>query len=50
MTPAKAGLDVASNLPTARVVRPTNCGHAMLSDRPNEVLDALIGIVGGGST
>ena len=40
MTPAKAGLDVTSNLPNARVVRPTNCGHAMLSERPNEVLDA----------
>ena len=49
MTPAKAGLDIASHLPNARIVRLTNCGHAMLSERPNEVLDALIGIVGGGS-
>ena len=46
MTPAKAGLDVASHLPDARVVR-LDCGHAMLSERPNEVLDALIGIVEG---
>lgn len=44
MTPAKAGLDVASHLPEARVVR-LDCGHAMLNERPNEVLDALIGIV-----
>lgn len=44
MTPAKAGLDVASHLPSAEVVR-LNCGHAMLNERPNEVLDALIGIV-----
>lgn len=44
MTPAKAGLDVASHLPSAHVVR-LNCGHAMLNERPNEVLDALIGIV-----
>ena len=50
MTPAKAGLNVASHLPNARVVRLADCGHAMLSERPNEVLDALIGIVGGGST
>ena len=46
MTPAKAGLDVASHLPDARVVR-LDCGHAMLNERPNEVLDALIVIVEG---
>ena len=44
MTPMKAGLDVAGALPHARVVRLRGCGHAMLSERPNEVLDALIGI------
>lgn len=44
MTPARAGLDVASALPDARVVRLDGCGHAMLNERPNEVLDALIGI------
>ena len=46
MTPAKSGLDVASHLPDARVVRLADCGHSMLSERPNDVLDALIGIVG----
>ena len=45
MTPARAGLDVASHLPDAKVLRLTGCGHAMLSERPNEVLDALIDIV-----
>ena len=45
MTPAKAGLDVAAHLPDAKVVRLPGCGHAMLNERPNEVLDALIGIV-----
>ena len=45
MTPARAGLDVASHLPNARVLRLPGCGHAMLNERPNEVLDALIGIV-----
>ena len=45
MTPAKAGLDVAQSLPDAHVVRLEGCGHAMLSERPNEVLDALIGVV-----
>lgn len=45
MTPARRGLDVAEHLPNARVVRLADCGHAMLSERPNEVLDALISIV-----
>ena len=44
MTPMRAGVDVAGALPDARVVRLAGCGHAMLSERPNEVLDALIGI------
>ena len=41
MTPAEAGLDVARRSPKARVVRLSGCGHAMLSERPNDVLDAL---------
>lgn len=45
MTPARAGLDVARSLPNARVVRLEGCGHAMLNERPNEVLDALISVV-----
>ena len=45
MTPVKAGLNVAESLPDARVVRLDGCGHAMLSERPNEILDALIEIV-----
>ena len=43
MTPAKAGLAVAAQLAAANIVRLPGCGHAMLSERPNEVLDALIG-------
>ncbi len=45
MTPARAGLGVAQSLPEARVVRLEGCGHAMLNERPNEVLDALISVV-----
>ncbi|MYJ74288.1 MAG: alpha/beta hydrolase [Gammaproteobacteria bacterium] len=45
MTPARAGLDVASTLADATIVRLPGCGHAMLNERPNEVLDALIPIV-----
>ncbi|MCZ6887281.1 MAG: alpha/beta hydrolase [Gammaproteobacteria bacterium] len=45
MTPARAGLSVADSLPNARIVRLEGCGHSMLNERPNAVLDALIEIV-----
>ena len=35
--------------PNARVVQLANCGQPMLSEQPNEVLDELNDIVGGGS-
>ena len=46
MTPVRAGLDVAGSFRDAQVVRLEGCGHAMLNERPNEVLDALIPLVG----
>ena len=42
MTPPAAGIDAAAAFPNARVVRLPGCGHSMLSERPNEVLDALV--------
>lgn len=42
MTPPAAGVDVAAALPNARVTRLPGCGHSMLSECPNEVLDALV--------
>ena len=45
MTPAKAGIRVSERLAKAAVVRLPGCGHAMLSEQPNAVLDALITIV-----
>ena len=42
MTPARRGLALAEKLPHARVVRLAGCGHSMLSEAPNQVLDALI--------
>ncbi|MBJ50690.1 MAG: alpha/beta hydrolase [Gammaproteobacteria bacterium] len=41
MTPARAGLEVAKALPNAEIVSLDGCGHFMLSERPNDVLDAL---------
>ena len=42
MTPAGAGLRMQSRLQRARIVQLPGCGHAMLAERPNAVLDALI--------
>jgi pimeloyl-ACP methyl ester carboxylesterase len=45
MTPARRGREVAAAIPNARLLTLAGCGHAMLSEQPNQVLDALIGIV-----
>ena len=45
MTPAPAGLRVLERLQGARTVQLDGCGHSMLSEQPNAVLDALISIV-----
>ena len=45
MTPARGGREIAATMPNARLATLPGCGHAMLSEQPNQVLDALIGIV-----
>ena len=45
MTSPTNALEVARNIPNSRVCRLENCGHSMLSECPNDVLDALISIV-----
>jgi pimeloyl-ACP methyl ester carboxylesterase len=45
MTPPKAGLSLAARIANARTVRLPGCGHSMLAEQPNQVLDALIGIL-----
>lgn len=44
MTPARAGLALAGEI-DARTVTLAGCGHAMLSEQPNQVLDALADFV-----
>jgi pimeloyl-ACP methyl ester carboxylesterase len=41
MTPAKAGRELAAALPNARVVTLSGAGHMLMSERPDEVLDAI---------
>lgn len=45
MTPAPAGMRILKRLEQARTVNLPGCGHSMLSEQPNAVLDALISIV-----
>ena len=41
MTPAKAGKALAATFPSARVVILKGAGHLLMSERPDEVLEAL---------
>jgi pimeloyl-ACP methyl ester carboxylesterase len=45
MTTAARGAEVARLIRNAELVHLSSCGHSMLSERPNEVLDALREIV-----
>ena len=45
MTAPLNALRVAEIVPNSRVCEIENCGHSMLSEQPNAVLDALITIV-----
>ncbi len=47
MTPIRSVRAVAAAIPNSRIVTLAGCGHAMLFEQPNQVLDALIGIVSG---
>ena len=46
MTPARAGLQLAGQVSQGQAVQLPGCGHAMLSEQPNAVLDALIDFSG----
>jgi len=45
MTAPRRSLEVAEMIPQAQTIRIPNCGHSMLSERPNQVLDALAGFI-----
>lgn len=45
MTPAKAAGEVATRFKNARTVILDGAGHALMAERPDEVLDALIGFL-----
>jgi pimeloyl-ACP methyl ester carboxylesterase len=45
MTPAKAAKPLAEAIPGVRVTTLPGCGHMMMAEQPDEVLDALISIL-----
>jgi pimeloyl-ACP methyl ester carboxylesterase len=45
LTPARSARRLADTLPDARTVVLDDCGHAMLAERPDSVLDELIKVV-----
>ena len=47
MTPVKAGKLVAEAIAGARMVVLKGCGHMMMAEQPDQVLDALIGHIQG---
>ncbi len=42
MTPPRAAKPLAEAIPGVRVITLSGCGHMMMAEQPNEVLDALI--------
>ena len=47
MTPPKAGAAVAGMLKNSQITHLHGCGHSMLSEQPNQVLDAMSGFIRG---
>ena len=47
MTPPKAGMAVAGMLKNSQMTHLRGCGHSMLSEQPNQVLDAMSAFIRG---
>ena len=45
MTPARSGREVAKAIAGARVVEIAGAGHALMAEKPDEVLDALVSFI-----
>ena len=45
MPPARAAKPLAEAIPGARVTTLPGCGHMMMAEQPDEVLDALVSIL-----
>jgi pimeloyl-ACP methyl ester carboxylesterase len=46
MTQPKACQGLIRAIPHAQLLRLKNCGHAMMAEKPDQVLTALLGLLG----
>jgi len=46
MTPARAGRELAKAIPKARLLQLADCGHNLMGEKPDEILDALVDFLG----
>lgn len=42
MTPLRSGRDLAAAIPHARLLQLEDCGHNLMAEKPDEILDALL--------
>jgi pimeloyl-ACP methyl ester carboxylesterase len=42
MTPPRSGRDLATAIPHARLLQLEDCGHSLMAEKPDEILDALL--------
>ena len=50
MTPARSGRELAKKVSGAQVIEIPDCGHALMNEKPDEVLDALAAFLAPGTT
>jgi pimeloyl-ACP methyl ester carboxylesterase len=46
MTPPRYGRELAKTIPQARLLQLEDCGHNLMGEKPDEILDALAGFLG----
>jgi pimeloyl-ACP methyl ester carboxylesterase len=46
MTPARSGRELAKRIPHARLLQLDDCGHNLMAEKPDEILDALVDFLG----
>tara|TARA_B100001167_G_scaffold51554_1_gene29882 strand:+ start:751 stop:888 length:138 start_codon:yes stop_codon:yes gene_type:complete len=45
MTPIKDAKVLAETIPNSRIIMIPNCGHAIVNEAPNDMLDALATLI-----
>ena len=48
MTPARPGRELAQAIPKARLLQLADCGHNLMAEKPDEILDSLVDFLNAG--